>query len=193
MSNINLFFGSRRVLWFVGCLACVVGIQGSDAFGQYNLPSQSGAKSGPLAAREVEESAHLVGHENPLLMKRIEDALQEWDPRYLDSPYIKRIYTDEGKRFALRRPDLAEFVTDVDEAVALGKALFWDMQLGSDYGRKASDGNILGTACASCHYRFGADARDRNTQAMAYQAWDKFGVGRDIDQIQNDLDEKQIP
>lgn len=85
------------------------------------------------------------------------------------------------------------WLTDVDEAVALGKALFWDMQLGSDYGRKASDGNILGTACASCHYRFGADARDRNTQAMAYQAWDKFGVGRDLDQMQNNLDEQLIP
>ena len=167
-------------LWFVGCLASMLNLPAYEACGQFQFPEPPQAKSGPQAAREVEESAHLVGHENPLIMKRIEDAIKEWDPRYLDSPYIKKIYTDEGKRFALRRPDLAEFVTDVDEAVALGKALFWDMQLGSDYGRQATDSKVLGTACASCHYRFGADARDRNTFAIAYQAWDKFIVGRDI-------------
>lgn len=36
-------------------------------------------------------------------------------------------------------------------AVALGKALFWDVQVGSD-----------GMACASCHYHAGADARLAN-------------------------------
>jgi len=42
---------------------------------------------------------------------------------------------------------LAAFVKDVPAAIALGKALFWDMQAGSD-----------GTqACASCHYGAGAD------------------------------------
>jgi len=38
-----------------------------------------------------------------------------------------------------------------DAAIALGKALFWDMQVGSD-----------GQACASCHFNAGADTRDRN-------------------------------
>ena len=194
MSHFTRFFDSKRFLRIAGCFAYLVGSQSIfNVFGQDVFLDRLGANSGPLAAREVEESAHLVGHENPVLMKRIEDALQEWDPRYLDSPYIKRIYTDEGKRFALRRPDLAEFVTDVDEAVALGKALFWDMQLGSDYGRKASDGQILGTACASCHYRFGVDARDRNTQAIAYQAWDKFGIGRDIDMLQTGTEDPKDP
>jgi cytochrome c peroxidase len=36
-------------------------------------------------------------------------------------------------------------------AIQLGKALFWDMQLGSD-----------GQACASCHFHAGADNRTRN-------------------------------
>jgi cytochrome c peroxidase len=36
-------------------------------------------------------------------------------------------------------------------AIALGKALFWDIQVGSD-----------GMACASCHYHAGADARIAN-------------------------------
>jgi len=42
---------------------------------------------------------------------------------------------------------LATFVKDVPAAVALGKALFWDMQAGSD-------GSV---ACATCHYGAGAD------------------------------------
>ena len=37
-------------------------------------------------------------------------------------------------------------------AIALGKALFWDMQVGSDGVQ----------ACASCHFRAGADPRSRN-------------------------------
>src|SRR3954454_5061609 len=45
-----------------------------------------------------------------------------------------------------------QFVRDSAAAKQLGKALFWDMQAGSD-GR---------TACASCHYAAGADSRSRN-------------------------------
>jgi cytochrome c peroxidase len=48
--------------------------------------------------------------------------------------------------------DLGEFVRDRAALVALGKALFWDMQVGSD-GR---------TACATCHFHAGADARSKN-------------------------------
>jgi cytochrome c peroxidase len=44
------------------------------------------------------------------------------------------------------------FIRDTAAAARLGKALFWDMQAGSD-GR---------TACASCHYSAGADNRSRN-------------------------------
>jgi hypothetical protein len=42
-------------------------------------------------------------------------------------------------------------VVDPEAAVALGKALFWDENAGSD-----------GMACASCHFHAGADARVRN-------------------------------
>ncbi len=44
-------------------------------------------------------------------------------------------------------PDLARFVKSRSAAIQLGKALFWDMQVGSDGVQ----------ACASCHYRAGAD------------------------------------
>ncbi len=49
--------------------------------------------------------------------------------------------------------NLHMFVQDRDAAVRLGKALFWDMQLGSD--------GI--TACASCHFHAGNDNRLHNS------------------------------
>ncbi len=51
--------------------------------------------------------------------------------------------------------NLDDFVKDREVAIALGKALFWDMQVGSD-GK---------TACASCHWHAGADARFTNSLA----------------------------
>src|SRR5581483_7917405 len=47
--------------------------------------------------------------------------------------------------------NLSDFVVDVKSAIVLGKALFWDMQAGSD-----------GLACASCHFHAGADNRIKN-------------------------------
>ena len=47
--------------------------------------------------------------------------------------------------------NLYQFVKDKKAAIALGKALFWDIQVGSD-----------GQACASCHYHAGADHRAKN-------------------------------
>jgi cytochrome c peroxidase len=49
--------------------------------------------------------------------------------------------------------NLGRFVKDKPAAIRLGKALFWDMQVGSD-GL---------TACASCHFHAGTDDRTRNT------------------------------
>jgi len=48
--------------------------------------------------------------------------------------------------------NLSDFVEDETALLKLGKALFWDMQLGSD-GK---------TACASCHFHAGADNRSKN-------------------------------
>src|SRR5262245_5459078 len=47
--------------------------------------------------------------------------------------------------------NLNDFVKDPAMALALGKALFWDMQVGSD--------GVQG--CASCHFRAGADPRSK--------------------------------
>jgi len=50
------------------------------------------------------------------------------------------------------QPLSAEIVKDQTALIQLGKALFWDMQVGSD----------AITACATCHFSAGADIRDRN-------------------------------
>ncbi|MBI2836400.1 MAG: hypothetical protein HYX85_01755 [Chloroflexi bacterium] len=50
-------------------------------------------------------------------------------------------------------PNLADFVKSKPAAVRLGKALFWDMQAGSDGIQ----------SCASCHFSAGADNRLKNT------------------------------
>ena len=49
--------------------------------------------------------------------------------------------------------ELDHWVVDKDAAIALGKALFWDQQVGSD-GK---------TACATCHFHAGVDSRTLNT------------------------------
>lgn len=52
---------------------------------------------------------------------------------------------------------LSQYVQDQNALVALGKALFWDAQVGSD-GQ---------TACATCHFHAGADHRLTNTLSGA--------------------------
>jgi len=69
-------------------------------------------------------------------------------------------------------PNLERYVRDRGVLIALGKALFWDMQVGSD-GR---------TACATCHFHAGSDHRSRNQlsnpggifEPNHQQAWEDF-------------------
>jgi len=49
-------------------------------------------------------------------------------------------------------PNLGNYVKDKPAAIALGKALFWDMQVGSNGSQ----------SCASCHFHAGVDNRDKN-------------------------------
>ena len=63
------------------------------------------------------------------------------------------------------RPNVAgRYVTDTRMLVVLGKALFWDAQVGSD-GR---------TACATCHFHAGADHRITNSVASPASAATAF-------------------
>lgn len=54
-----------------------------------------------------------------------------------------------------RAVSLSDYVVNKPAAVRLGKALFWDMNVGSDGS----------TACASCHFSAGADNRGKNQLA----------------------------
>ncbi len=66
-------------------------------------------------------------------------------------------------------------VVDKNMAIALGKALFWDTNLGSD-----------GMACGSCHFHAGADARIKNqvnpglksSNTVSGQSFDVLGSGQ---------------
>lgn len=63
-------------------------------------------------------------------------------------------------------PNLYDFVSDRQKAIVLGKALFWEMQVGSDGIQ----------ACASCHFHAGADSRARNTLNPALNRVDATGA-----------------
>jgi len=58
-------------------------------------------------------------------------------------------------------PDLDAFIHDRQAAIALGKALFWESNVGSD-----------GNACASCHFAAGADNRLKNQLSPGLKAGD---------------------
>ena len=57
--------------------------------------------------------------------------------------------------------NLYEFVSNKQRAIELGKALFWDMQVGSDGVQ----------ACASCHFNAGADSRTKNQLSPGVLIW----------------------
>ena len=57
------------------------------------------------------------------------------------------------KSVPIPEPDnLKDFIKDKTAAIALGKTLFWDMQVGSDGIQ----------SCATCHFHAGADNRSKN-------------------------------
>ena len=129
------------------------------------------------AAPEDHVVPHLVGEEDYATLSRVQEVIDDWNPRRLRNPYVETAPGVDAAgrpvaRRVIRRRDLAAFIADVEAAEALGKAFFWDMQAGSDFRR---DGNsFIGTACASCHYRFGTDARDTHTTRIPYVAWDRY-------------------
>ena len=76
-------------------------------------------------------------------------------PRVPNPPLFSDLISLPGDLRAVAVPaptNLNDFVRDPAMARALGKALFWDMQVGSDGVQ----------ACASCHFRAGADPRSKN-------------------------------
>lgn len=77
----------------------------------------------------------------------------------IQTPHQARLLGLDSLRRAVRLDkgvplpsQLDDFVKDRRAALQLGKALFWDMQVGSD--------GVM--ACASCHFHAGADNRTKN-------------------------------
>ena len=79
-----------------------------------------------------------------------------WAANPLAPPSLKTVIVPEP-------PDLANYVRNKTVAIQLGKALFWDMQLGSDGVQ----------ACASCHFHAGADSRPKNQLGPGLNAGDQ--------------------
>ena len=75
--------------------------------------------------------------------------------------------------------DLDVYVKNKQNAIALGKALFWDMQLGSDGA----------TACASCHFNAGADSRAKNQINPGFAHANQDGTSNSS----NEFDSEQGP
>ncbi len=70
--------------------------------------------------------------------------------------------------------NLNDFIQDRQAAIALGKAFFWDMQAGSD-GL---------TACATCHWHAGADARIQNTLGLPNDNPHKITLRNPVSKLQ---------
>ena len=74
----------------------------------------------------------------------------------IDDPSRMRFIRDEIKSLKVipvpEPSNLYDFVKNKQKAIELGKALFWDMKVGSDGVQ----------ACASCHFNAGADSRAKN-------------------------------
>jgi len=68
---------------------------------------------------------------------------------------------------------MADFVADRAAAIRLGKALFWDMQVGSDGIQ----------ACASCHFHAGADPRLTNQLSPGLLGGDQIFGNPDFPQF----------
>ncbi|MCW8327707.1 Ig-like domain-containing protein [Photobacterium sp. SDRW27] len=64
-------------------------------------------------------------------------------------------------------PGLEEYVKNKKAAIKLGKALFWDMQVGSQ-----------GQSCGSCHFNAGADSRQKNQLSPSLNHTDPLFQGK---------------
>lgn len=111
-------------------------------------------------SRWVENRAACVGNVGKLFDPTIDPATSQ--PRgiitSLRKPTIGQAYAVNSDDALAGRPEglapsnPSDYTRDRQMATALGKALFWDMQLGSDGAQ----------ACATCHFSAGADTRIRD-------------------------------
>lgn len=88
------------------------------------------------------------------------------------------------KTVVVPEPDnLGDFVKDKVAAIALGKTLFWDMQVGSD--------GLM--SCASCHFHAGADNRSKNQLHPGFNEEFTDGVNHQLQQTEYPFHKLQNP
>ena len=128
------------------------------------VPGGAHAPATPLAlqwhkrpASRNRALALLLGSVAAGAMQLPEHALAE--TKLIETPAHARLQGLESLRRAVRQDggvplpaDLDDFIKNREAALQLGKALFWDMQVGSDGVQ----------ACASCHFHAGTDNRSKN-------------------------------
>ena len=69
------------------------------------------------------------------------------------------------------RVDLVNYISDLNAAIQLGKAFFWEMQAGSDNK----------VACATCHFQGGGDIRTKNQLSPGYNgSFDALSANYDL-------------
>jgi len=105
------------------------------------IPEAGGTPANPNFLANSEEQ----------LAERRDEAVAE-DPEASEDPQAYLLHSNEIDY--LRRPGaiVAGIPSGREAAIVLGKALFWDMQVGSDSVQ----------ACGSCHFKAGADDRVKN-------------------------------
>jgi cytochrome c peroxidase len=77
----------------------------------------------------------------------------------------------------------AEFVKDETATIALGKAFFWDMQVGSD--------GLM--SCATCHFHAGADNRSKNQLHPGFDQKFVLGLNHQLQQAEYPFHKLQDP
>lgn len=79
--------------------------------------------------------------------------------------------------------NLVEFVRDNTATIRLGKALFWDMQVGSD--------GVM--SCATCHFKAGADSRSKNQLNPGFDQKFVLGLNHQLQQAEYPFHQLQDP
>jgi cytochrome c peroxidase len=122
-------FKNRGLLSCLAALLLLVGVSGIKI-----MQAQTQTQTITCAGGFIEEVAP------PVLMTALST---------VENPVIPK---DLVTGAPMLREDLVDYVANLNAAIRLGKALFWDMQAGSDNK----------TACATCHFQAGQDGRTRN-------------------------------
>lgn len=154
-------------------MACLIGLLLACSQGCARAVKESDANLCPKCGHPMTTGDTAAGHKcqsAPLSKAQLEQRKHEAHAlsRGQDGEFNLRSGSSSS-----RPKEWTEYIKNDSAAIALGKALFWEMRVGSDDR----------TACATCHHHAGVDTRTRNT-AFAYRAED-FVTNKDKKSLVN--------